>query len=99
MRREIRAPHHFTRPVCYSLAVTRLYFVQVVNGAEYSLRAERQYISSSQQLFHFLYAQDGTLLSAAVWGRIHGCHKPDTHQNPEETYEKLTLHVGGERGS
>lgn len=52
------------------LLVSRLYFVQIVHGEEYSLRAERQYVSSSQELFNrgsiFFTRKDGTLLSAAT---------------------------------
>jgi cell division protein FtsI/penicillin-binding protein 2 len=52
------------------LLVARLYFVQVVHGAEFSLRAERQYVSSSQTLFDrgsiFFTSKDGTEISAAT---------------------------------
>jgi cell division protein FtsI/penicillin-binding protein 2 len=51
------------------LLITRLYFVQVVHGEEYSLRAERQYVSSSQELYDrgsiFFTDKDGTQISAA----------------------------------
>lgn len=49
--------------------IIRLYFVQVVHGEEYALRAERQYVSSSQELFSrgsiFFTRKDGTYISAA----------------------------------
>lgn len=52
------------------LLVTRLYFLQVVHGAEFSLRAERQYISASQELYDrgtiYFTRKDGTVLSAAT---------------------------------
>ncbi|HYE23080.1 MAG TPA: penicillin-binding protein 2 [Candidatus Paceibacterota bacterium] len=52
------------------LLVTRLYFVQVVHGSDYALRAERQYVSSSQQLYDrgsiYFTRKDGTYLSAAT---------------------------------
>lgn len=52
------------------LLVTRLYFVQVVHGNEFSLRAERQYLSASQELYDrgsiFFTRKDGTVLSAAT---------------------------------
>ncbi|HEX8591146.1 MAG TPA: penicillin-binding protein 2 [Candidatus Paceibacterota bacterium] len=52
------------------LLVSRLYFVQLVQGEEFSLRAERQYVSSSQKLFNrgaiYFTRKDGTLISAAT---------------------------------
>ncbi|HEV7121479.1 MAG TPA: penicillin-binding protein 2 [Candidatus Paceibacterota bacterium] len=52
------------------LLVVRLYFVQIVHAEEYSLRAERQYVSSSQQLYDrgsiLFTRKDGTYLSAAT---------------------------------
>lgn len=55
-----------------ALLVVRLYFVQVVHGGEFSLRAERQYVSGSQQLYDrgsiYFTRKDGTLISAAALG-------------------------------
>jgi cell division protein FtsI/penicillin-binding protein 2 len=52
------------------LLVVRLYFVQIVHSEEYSLRAERQYVSSSQQLYErgsiLFTRKDGAYLSAAT---------------------------------
>lgn len=52
------------------LLVVRLYFVQVVNGEEYALRAERQYANDSDALYDrgtiYFTRKDGTLLSAAT---------------------------------
>lgn len=52
------------------LLVTRLYFVQVVHGSEFALRAERQYVSASQELYDrgtiYFTRKDGTVLSAAT---------------------------------
>ncbi|MEA2701956.1 MAG: hypothetical protein QOE22_665 [Candidatus Parcubacteria bacterium] len=72
MRRAFRAR---LRIVCFGVIVaaflltSRLYFVQVVQGEEFALRAERQYVSSSQELFDrgsiFFTRKDGTLISAA----------------------------------
>ena len=49
--------------------LTRLYFVQVIHGQEYVDRADRQYVSPSNQLFNrgsiFFQNKDGSLLSAA----------------------------------
>ena len=50
--------------------IARLYFVQVVNGGEYSLRAERQYVSASHTLYDrgsiYYTRKDGTALSGAA---------------------------------
>lgn len=55
-----------------ALLVVRLYFVQVVHTQTYALRAERQYVSSSQELYDrgsiFFTRKDGTLISAATLG-------------------------------
>jgi cell division protein FtsI/penicillin-binding protein 2 len=52
------------------LLVVRLYFVQVVHGSEFLLRAERQYVSASQELYDrgtiYFTRKDGTVLSAAT---------------------------------
>src|SRR6266481_9112929 len=52
------------------LLAIRLYFVQIVHAQEYSLRAERQYVSSSQELYDrgsiLFTRKDGTYLSAAT---------------------------------
>lgn len=52
------------------LLVVRLYFVQIVHAQEYSLRAERQYVSSSQELYDrgsiLFTRKDGAYLSAAT---------------------------------
>jgi len=52
------------------LLVARLYFVQIVNGEEYSLRAERQYVSASHSLYDrgsvYFTRKDGTQLSGAA---------------------------------
>ncbi len=53
-----------------ALLIVRLYFLQIVNGEEYSLRAEHQYINTSQQLYDrgtiYFTRKDGTLISAAT---------------------------------
>ncbi len=52
------------------LLITRLYFVQVVHGGEFGLRAERQYVSASQELYDrgsiYFTRKDGSVLSAAT---------------------------------
>lgn len=84
------------------LLLTRLYFVQIVNGGEYSLRAERQYISSSQELFDrgsiFFTRKDGTLLSAA--GLSTGftiAMNPGLLKNPEAAYATLSSLISVDR--
>lgn len=51
------------------VVIVRLYFVQVVQGEEFSLKAERQYESSAETLYDrgsiYFTRKDGTLLSAA----------------------------------
>src|SRR3989344_5581822 len=73
MRRAFRAR---LRIVCFCVIAfavflaARLYFVQIVQGEEFALRAERQYVNSSQKLFDrgsiFFTRKDGTLISAAT---------------------------------
>jgi cell division protein FtsI/penicillin-binding protein 2 len=50
--------------------VLRLYFVQVVHGSDYALRAQRQYVSSTQELYDrgsiFFTNKDGSTISAAT---------------------------------
>lgn len=52
------------------LLVVRLYFVQLVHGRDYALKADRQYVSSSQELFDrgniYFTRKDGTPISAAA---------------------------------
>lgn len=48
----------------------RLYFVQIIHGSDFALRAQRQYISSSQQLYDrgniYFTTKDAALISAAT---------------------------------
>lgn len=52
-----------------ALLIVRLYFVQVVDGEEYALKGERQYVQSGRQLYDrgsvFFTRKDGTRISAA----------------------------------
>ena len=52
------------------LIVTRLYFVQIVQGDDYSLKADRQFASGGSGLFDrgsiYFTRKDGTLISAAT---------------------------------
>lgn len=72
MRRAIRARLRILIigfAVVALLLIARLYFVQIVHGQEYALRAERQYLSASQELYDrgtiYFSHKDNTLLSAA----------------------------------
>jgi stage V sporulation protein D (sporulation-specific penicillin-binding protein) len=80
------------------LLVARLYFVQVVHGAEFSLRAERQYVSSSQTLFDrgsiFFTSKDGTEISAAtLTSGFLIAIDPERIKNPEQVYTTILAHV------
>lgn len=76
------------------LLITRLYFVQVVHGSDYALRAERQYVRSSEQLYDrgsiYFTRKDGTHLSAATLatGFVLAID-PKRIENPETLYETL----------
>jgi cell division protein FtsI/penicillin-binding protein 2 len=80
------------------LLVSRLYFVQVVQGEEFALRAERQYVSSSQTLFNrgsiYFTRKDGTLISAAALtnGFLLAVN-PEAITDAEKTYTALQAHM------
>jgi stage V sporulation protein D (sporulation-specific penicillin-binding protein) len=97
MRREVR---HRLRVLSAGLLavvlllVIRLYFVQIVHGHDFSLRADRQYLSSSQELYDrgsiYFTRKDGTLLSAATLGTGFIISiNPSQITDPEATYAKL----------
>ncbi len=74
--------------------VARLYFVQVVNGDEYSLRAERQYVSASHTLYDrgsiYYTRKDGTALSgAALATGFLVAIDPSKLKNAPEVYDAL----------
>lgn len=80
------------------LLVVRLYFVQIVHGQEFALRAERQYVSSSQVLFDrgsiFFTRKDGTQISAATLASgFLIAIDPETLKNPEMVYNQILAHV------
>lgn len=80
------------------LLIVRLYFVQVVHGEEFSLRAERQYVSSSQTLFDrgsiFFTSKDGTEISAATLSTgFLIAIDPERLTDPENVYRQLLAHV------
>lgn len=84
------------------LLVTRLYFVQVVHGSEFALRAERQYVSASQELYDrgtiYFTRKDGTLLSAATLrnGFTIAMH-PKLVEDPEAAYTSISALIPVER--
>jgi cell division protein FtsI/penicillin-binding protein 2 len=97
MRREVRLRLRVLSAGLLAIAlllVIRLYFVQIVHGRDFSLRADRQYLSSSQALYDrgsiYFTRKDGTLLSAATLGTGFIISiNPGQITNPETTYEKL----------
>lgn len=73
MRREVRQRLRILSAGLFAIAlllIIRLYFVQIVHGSDFLMRAERQYISSSQELYDrgsiYFENKDGSLLSAAT---------------------------------
>ncbi len=80
------------------LLITRLYFVQIVHGADFALRAERQYISASQELFDrgsiYFTRKDGTVISAASLSTgFTIAMAPKRLENPEAAYVALSAHM------
>jgi len=74
--------------------LTRLYFVQVVQGDAYNIRADRQYIKQSTTLYDrgkiFLKDRDGQLVSGATLkSGFLVALTPNEIKDPEKTYEKL----------
>ncbi len=98
MRRAIREKLRIISLVLFAVAlllVCRLYFVQIIHTKDYALRAERQYVSSSQRLYDrgsiFFTRKDGTYLSAA--GLATGFTisiNPTLIKDAEGTYQKLS---------
>ncbi|MGE5540979.1 MAG: peptidoglycan D,D-transpeptidase FtsI family protein [Bacillota bacterium] len=80
------------------LLILRLYFVQIVHGRDFALRADRQYLNSSQELYDrgsiYFTRKDGTLLSAATLatGFIVSIN-PSLVKDAEGTYAKLNAIV------
>ena len=81
------------------LIIVRLYFVQVVDGEEYSYKAERQYTHGSQALYDrgFIYftRKDGTLLSAAgLEAGFRLAVVPDRIKDADATLAAVAPHIG-----
>ncbi|MBU0749957.1 penicillin-binding protein 2 [Patescibacteria group bacterium] len=77
------------------LLITRLYFVQVVHGSDYALRAEKQYVSSSQKMYDrgsiYFTRKDGTLISAAALATGFTLAIDPMHlEDAEEAYRQIT---------
>ncbi len=71
--------------------IVRLYFIQIVNGDEYSQKADRQFASGGSGLFDrgsiYFSRKDGTLISAATLATgFLVAINPQTIQNPETAY-------------
>jgi cell division protein FtsI/penicillin-binding protein 2 len=97
MRREVRGRLRILSFVLLAVALLlfiRLYFVQIVHGHLYSLHADQQYLSASQQLYDrgsiYFSQKDGTLLSAATLGTgFIVSINPSQVKDVEGTYQKL----------
>lgn len=80
------------------LLVARLYFVQVVHGEEFALKAERQYASGASALYDrgsiYFTRKDGTLLSAAGLGMgFRLAVTPDRITNVTDAYAAVSAHA------
>ncbi len=73
----------------------RLYFVQIVHGASYAQKADRQFASGGNGLFDrgaiYFTRKDGTLISAATLATgFLVAINPQTLANPESAYAEIT---------
>lgn len=97
MRRAIRSRLRILTLGLFAVAlllVVRLYFVQVVHGSEFQLRAERQYVSASQELYDrgtiYFTRKDGTVLSAAtLTNGFTIAMSPKLVKDPESAYAQI----------
>jgi cell division protein FtsI (penicillin-binding protein 3)/stage V sporulation protein D (sporulation-specific penicillin-binding protein) len=76
------------------LLVARLYYVQIIQGKTYAARGERQYVSSSQELYNrgtiYFTRKDGTLISAATLATgFLIAIDPEELKNPQSVYDQL----------
>lgn len=101
MRRAIRARLRLLSLGLFLVAfllITRLYFVQVVHGSEFLLRAERQYVSASQELYDrgsiYFTRKDGTVLSAATLENgFTIAMSPKRIEDAEAAYAAISAHI------
>ncbi len=80
------------------LVILRLYFVQVIDGNEYAIKAERQYEKASQSLFDrgtiYFTRKDGTLLtSAGLSTGFRLAINPKLLKDPDAAYALITAHT------
>ncbi|MDR3548498.1 MAG: penicillin-binding protein 2 [Candidatus Pacebacteria bacterium] len=76
------------------LLIVRLYYVQVIKGPTYAARGERQYLSSSQELYDrgtiYFTQKDGTLISAATLASgFLIAIDPEELKDPQTVYAQL----------
>lgn len=77
------------------LVLVRLYFVQIVDGQDYALKADRQFTSGSSGLFDrgsiYFTRKDGTLISAATLSTgFLVAINPQTITNPEAAFSAIS---------
>ncbi len=78
--------------------VGRLFILQIIHGTSYATRADRQYQSSSQELYDrgtiYFTLKDGTLVSAATiaTGYLIAID-PEVLKNPQQVYTQLTAQM------
>lgn len=77
------------------LILTRLYFIQIVDGDEYAQKADRQFASGGSGLFDrgsiYLTRKDGTFISAATLSSgFLVAINPQTLADPEAAYAAIT---------
>jgi cell division protein FtsI/penicillin-binding protein 2 len=80
------------------LLITRLYFVQIVHGTDYALKAERQYVAGSQKLYDrgtiYFTRKDGTHISAAALQTgFTLAISPKDIEDPAAAFGALNAHV------
>lgn len=82
--------------------VVRLYFVQLVHGADYALKAQHQYESASQELYDrgsiYFSRKDGTLISAASLATgFTVAISPRLLTDPEKAYAVISAQIPVDR--
>ena len=101
MRRSFRFRLRIIAGIILTIAIfllVRLYFVQIIHGSDYALRADRQYISSSQALYDrgtiYFTKKDGTLISAATLATgFTIAIDPEEIKDPQSVYDALSAHM------
>ncbi len=80
------------------IVIVRLYFVQIVHGGDFSLKAERQYENTADALFDrgsiYFTRKDGTLISAAgLQTGFRIAIDPQHLTKPDDVYTAITEQV------